>query len=195
MVCHSLLQWTTFCQTSPPWSDCLGWPHTAWLSFIELDKTVVRVIRWGIILWLWFSCVCPLMPSRSTYCLTWVSHTLDVGYLIMAAPAKRSSCSLPWTMGISSWPPLESHGLCNPWNSPHQNTGVGGLSLLQGVFPTQGWNLSLLHCRRTLYHLNHQGSPTFSNIITYMKKPPPKALMSIRRFHSRDPKKAVLNII
>ena len=31
VVCHSLLQWTTFCQTSPPWPVCLGWPHTAWL--------------------------------------------------------------------------------------------------------------------------------------------------------------------
>ena len=45
MVFHSLLQWTTFCQTSPPWPIYLGWPHTAWLSFIELDKAVVRVIR------------------------------------------------------------------------------------------------------------------------------------------------------
>ena len=31
MVCHSLLQWSTFCQTSPPWPTRLGWPHTAWL--------------------------------------------------------------------------------------------------------------------------------------------------------------------
>ena len=45
MVCHSLLQWTTFRQTSPPWPTRLGWPHTAWLSFTELDKAVVRVIR------------------------------------------------------------------------------------------------------------------------------------------------------
>ena len=37
---HSLLQWTTFCQTSPPWPVHLGWPHTAWLSFTELDKSV-----------------------------------------------------------------------------------------------------------------------------------------------------------
>ena len=35
VVCHSLLQWTTFCQTSPPWPAHLGWPHTTWLSFIE----------------------------------------------------------------------------------------------------------------------------------------------------------------
>ena len=31
VVCHSLLQWTTFCQNCPPWPVCLGWPHTAWL--------------------------------------------------------------------------------------------------------------------------------------------------------------------
>ena len=34
-----------------------------------------------------------------------------------------------------------------PWNSPAQNTGVGSLSLLQGIFPTQGSNPGLLHCR------------------------------------------------
>ena len=84
MVCHSLLQWTTFCQTSPPWPARLGWPHTAWLSFIELDQAVVHVIGLTSFLWLWFQCVCPLMPSRSTYRLTWVSLTLDVGYLFVA---------------------------------------------------------------------------------------------------------------
>ena len=45
VVCYSLLQWTTFCQTSPPWPLHLGWPHTAWLNFIELDKAVIHVIR------------------------------------------------------------------------------------------------------------------------------------------------------
>ena len=43
MVCHSLLQWTTFCQTSPQWPIRLAWPHMAWLSFIELDKVVVHL--------------------------------------------------------------------------------------------------------------------------------------------------------
>ena len=54
VVCQSLLQWTIFCQTSPPWPDRLGWPHTAWLIFMELDKTVVHVIRLASFLWLWF---------------------------------------------------------------------------------------------------------------------------------------------
>ena len=43
---------------------------------------------------------------------------------------------------------LRPHGLYSPWNSPGQNTEVGGLSLLQGIFPTQGSNPGLLHCRR-----------------------------------------------
>ena len=47
----------------------------------------------------------------------------------------------------------------SPWNSPGQNTGVGSLSLLQGIFPTQGSNPGLLYCRRILYQLSHQGSP------------------------------------
>ena len=35
-----------------------------------------------------------------------------------------------------------------PWNSPGHNSGVGSLSFLQGIFPTQGWNPGLLHCRQ-----------------------------------------------
>ena len=45
VVCHPLLQWTTFCQNSPPWPIHLWWLCTAWLSFTELDKAVVHVIR------------------------------------------------------------------------------------------------------------------------------------------------------
>ena len=52
----------------------------AWLGFIELDKA--SVIRLTSFLWVWFQCVCPLMPSCNTYHLTWVF--------------------LPWAWGISS---------------------------------------------------------------------------------------------
>ena len=51
------------------------------------------------------------------------------------------------------------HGLYGPWNSPGQNTGVGSCSLLQGIFPTQGSNPGLLHCRQILYQLSHQRRP------------------------------------
>jgi len=53
----------------------------------------------------------------------------------------------------------DPHGLYSPWNSPG-NTGVGSLSSLQGIFPTQGSNPGLLHCRWILYQLSYQGSPT-----------------------------------
>ena len=46
-----------------------------------------------------------------------------------------------------------------PWNSPGQNIGVGSLSLLQWIFPTQGLNPGLPHLRQILYQLSHQESP------------------------------------
>ena len=53
--------------------------------------------------------------------------------------------------------------LCNPmdygpWDSPGQNTGVGSLSVLQGIFPSQGLNLSLLPCMWIPYQLSYKGS-------------------------------------
>ena len=53
---------------------------------------------------------------------------------------------------------LRPGGLYSPWNSLGQNTGVGSLSLLQGIFPTQGSNPGLLHCRQILYQLSHKGN-------------------------------------
>ena len=43
-----------------------------------------------------------------------------------------------------------------------KSAGVSCYFLLQGIFPTQRLNLGLPHCRQTLYHLSHQGSPSFS---------------------------------
>ena len=54
--------------------------------------------------------------------------------------------------------PLRPHGLYSPRNTPGQNTRVGSLSLIQGIFPTQGSNPGLLHYRRILYQLSHQES-------------------------------------
>ena len=50
--------------------------------------------------------------------------------------------------------------LCNPMdcNSLGQNTGVGSLSLLQGIFPIQASNPGLPHCRQILYQLSYRGS-------------------------------------
>ena len=62
---------------------------------------------------------------------------------------------------------LRPNGLCSPWNSPGQNTGVASLSLLQGIFPIQKSNPGLPHCRWILYQLNHQGSPRVLEWVAY----------------------------
>ena len=63
--------------------------------------------------------------------------------------------------------PQQPHGLqptrlLRPWDFPSKNTGVGSLSLLQGIFPTQGSNPGLLHCRQILYQLSY--SVQFSSV-------------------------------
>ena len=59
----------------------------------------------------------------------------------------------PWTVQFTRL-------LC-PWNSPGMNTGVSCHFLVQGIFPTQRLIPWLLHCRQSLYHLSHQGSPVW----------------------------------
>ena len=56
---------------------------------------------------------------------------------------------------------LRPLGLYCPWDSPGQNTGVGSCFLLWGIFPTQGLNPGLLHCRWILHLLSHRGSLLF----------------------------------
>ena len=57
------------------------------------------------------------------------------------------------------------YGLLCPWNSPGRNTGAGCHFLLQGILPTHGPNLGLLHCRQNLYCLSHWGSPCSSRVV------------------------------
>ena len=76
---------------------------------------------------------------------------------------KKSECENHSVVSDSLWP----HGLWSPWNSPGQITGVGNLSLLQGIFPTQGSNPGLLHCRQILYQLSPKGSPWILEWVAY----------------------------
>ena len=120
VVCHSLLQWTTFCQTSPPWPAHLGWPHMAWLRFIELDKAVVHVIRLTSFLWLWFQCVCPLMPSRNTSVYPFLNNNSGKKSIFLShslIPVVLWKSFTVW--GFSGWifrapimPPLSRLSLC-----------------------------------------------------------------------------------
>ena len=78
----------------------------------------------------------------------WSRHSTPSYRYIQSASAR---C---WVVSDS----LRPHGLYSPWNSPGQNPGVGSISLLQGIFPTQGSNPGLSHCRRILYQPSHQGN-------------------------------------
>ena len=62
---------------------------------------------------------------------------------------------------------LQPHRLYSPWYSPGQNTGVGSHSLFQKIFPTQGLNPGLPHCRQILYLLSHKGSPRILEWVAY----------------------------
>ena len=97
----------------------------------------------------------PVMGRGSSVLLgsTWVFYISPTSR--HQVESESASCSL--------WP----HGLYSPWNFPGQNTGVGSLSLLQGIFPTQGLNPDLSHCRRILYQLSYKGSPRILGWVAY----------------------------
>ena len=82
-----------------------------------------------------------------------------------------------------SLPDFSNHG------DSRKNTGLGCHALLQGIFPIQGSNPGLPHCRWILYHLSHQGSLTMH--CYHLKSPLSHSLLK-----SRDitlPKKVLLN--
>ena len=91
-------------------------------------------------------------------------HTCEVS-LIVNMHANVLSHSVVY----NSFPP---HGLwparllCSR-DSAGKNTGVGCHFLLHRIFPTQGLNQGLPHCRQILYHLSHQGSPRILKWIAY----------------------------
>ena len=58
-------------------------------------------------------------------------------------------------------------GSCVHGDPPGKNTGVGCHFLLQGIFPTQGQNPGLLHCRWIFYHLSHQRSTRLLKFVAY----------------------------
>ena len=74
----------TFCETSAPWPGRLGWPHTAWLSFIELDKAVV----------LWSDCLvfCGYGFSVSALWCPLATSTVLLGFLYLGCGVSLRGC-------------------------------------------------------------------------------------------------------
>ena len=94
-------------------------------------------------------------------------HFVDCERLVLFMPSlNRAECwayrKWKWSHSVVSdslWPHvLYLTRLLRPWDFPGKSTVVGCHFLLQGIFPTQGSNPGLLHCRQMLYHLSHQGS-------------------------------------
>ena len=99
----------------------------------------------------------------------YVIDTFKDNYLFILGGASRSVLlKYDWKWKLLSCVQLfATHGLYSPWNSLGQNTGVGTLSLLQEIFPTQGLNPGLLHYRWILYQLSHEGSSRILEWVSY----------------------------
>ena len=80
------------------------------------------------------------------------SRVLDSSECVLVTQLCLTLCKI---MG-HSMPGSSVHG-----ESPGKNAGVGCHALLQGIFPTQELNWSLLHCRQIFHQLSYQGSPMY----------------------------------
>ena len=105
-----------------------------------------------------------LYPTNLSNSLSSSSH-LGFSVCSIISPGNNdtliSNLKWKWKSLSHVWP----HGLYSPWNSPGQNTGVSGL--LQVIFPTQGSNPGIPHCRQILYQLSHRGSPRKLEWVAY----------------------------
>ena len=94
-------------------------------------------------------------PGSCVALITWLSDVYQLSPLHTLVTCEK----ILWKWKLLSLVRLlRSHGLYSPWSSPGQSTGVGSLSLLQGIFLTQELNLGLLHCRQILYQLSYEGT-------------------------------------
>ena len=97
------------------------------------------------------------------FCLPLPPQHLQFGFLSSTSVNLDQLPKVKWKWSCSVMSDFlqwhEPARLLHPWDFPGKSAGVGCHFLLQGIFPTQGWNLGLPHCRQTPYHLGHQGSP------------------------------------
>ena len=110
-----------------------------------------------------------MAPGSSVHGIFWAGNTgVDSHFLLQDLSDPGINCVSCISCAVCLVTPLYST-LCDPMdrtplgssvhgNSLGKNTGVGGHAFLQGIFPTQGSNPCLVHYRRILYHLSHQGS-------------------------------------
>ena len=99
----------------------------------------------------------------------WINTSLQVNYFstfrTRVDPVVHCQLKVKVKVAQSSLTLLRP--LYSPWNSSGQNTGLGSLSLLQGIFPTQGLNLGLPHCRQNFLPAVPQGKPRILERVAY----------------------------
>ena len=125
---------------------------TSKIRQINISQNTLFRLRKTLCAVFWHMCQNPVSFNFFPIILTLVAeavllHFLDFNhssYHRLILESESECCSV---MSNS----LQPHGLYSPWNSPGQNTGVGSLSFLQGIFPTQGSNPVPQHCRQILY--------------------------------------------
>ena len=126
-------------------------------------------------------CPPPLMPSHVPFAGKFLCMLQDLASVFLlnlslnfsGSVGYFHSCAttMPCTCAVLCLVTQSCPTLCDPMNcslpgssvhggSPGKNTGMGSLFLLQGIFLTQELNQGFLHCRRILYQLSFQGSPT-----------------------------------
>ena len=119
-------------------------------------RVLIRRKRRCHIIWVLWPTIWPFLWIKC-----WVIEDLEQKHdmiclmlkIILFCCAVLSSSVMSDSLQPCSLPGSSVHG-----DSPGKNTGVGCHALLQGIFPTQGSNPGLPHCRQVLYHLSHQGS-------------------------------------
>ena len=99
-----------------------------------------------------------LTQESNPHLLHWQASSLSLGKTYFKFERKKESEVAQLCPTLLRPHGLQPTSLLHPWSFLGKNTGVGCHFLLQGIFPTQGLNRGLPHCRQTLYHLSHQGS-------------------------------------
>ena len=112
-----------------------------------------------------FVCVCARVHTRAhactpdQACLTLLTPWTVAHQAPLSMEFSRQEYFLPNPGMEPRSPAFQADSLSSETPGNPKNTGVGSLSLLQRLFPTQELNQGLLHCRQILYQLSYQGSP------------------------------------
>ena len=132
------------------------------MSFKDLQGQVSEMLRCYLLL------VCQSLSRLRLFVTSWTGVTSgsSVHGILQTRIMEWVSCPSPGGLPDQGTEPvsLEPPALTGRFFTPKlpgkpKNTGVGSLSLLQWIFPTQESNQGLLHCRRILYQLSYKGSP------------------------------------